>query len=109
MVSNKKIYNYLTPICKFPFGKVFIASFLKTNFDPNLPCKSVVWKKKIATLELTHSGISAFLWVTITNNRKMYAFAMLTLIALPSDFVAGYNPWCSSSFPVCATKIFGSN
>lgn len=84
LATNRKVHNYCAPICKFPFGKEFITSFLETNFDPNLSCKSVVWKESdFATLELMHSGISACLEVTTTNNRKMHAELELLLQCSP--------------------------
>lgn len=66
--TSKKIYHYWTPICKFPFGKAFIASFLKLISTKT--CHASLWsgkKEKIATLELTHSGIPGCLRVTMTN------------------------------------------
>lgn len=84
LATNKKIYNYCSPICKFPFGKELITSFLKTNFDPNPSCKSEVWKENdFATLELMRSGISSCFEVTITNNRKTHAELELLLQCSP--------------------------
>lgn len=115
LANNKKIYNYCTPIYRFPLGRAFIASFLKTNFDLNLSCKSVVWEKIIATLVLTHSGISACLGVTMTNNRKMHAKLEMLLQCSPwlhfPQILWQVITHCALLFLLCALslKIFGSN
>jgi len=61
LATNKKIHNYCSPIRKFPFGKEFITSFLRTNVDPNSSCKSVVWKEN--DFAMSELSIQVFLLV----------------------------------------------
>lgn len=69
LATNKKIYHYWTPICKFPFGKAFIAPFIKTHFDLNLSCKSVVWQKKKKNCNI-RTNTFRYLWLFKGDNDK---------------------------------------